>query len=106
LNFHIFPKNLEVNYNFSIIRLLKLKKETRAAVKIQAQWRSYKTRREFIKIKANLVKLQVNCLPFFFNLLLVSQILIYIKLNLKKGTVSRLYREKKPRAHSLQHEGG
>ena len=42
-------------------RLLKLKRETRAAVIIQSKWRSYISRRNFLSIRENLIKLQAIC---------------------------------------------
>ncbi len=42
-------------------RLLKQKRETRAAIKIQAQWRAYKTRKTFEKTRENVIKLQALC---------------------------------------------
>ncbi|CAF0777038.1 unnamed protein product [Brachionus calyciflorus] len=42
-------------------RLLKHKKETRAAITIQSNWRAYMARKKYLKIKMDCVKLQSLC---------------------------------------------
>lgn len=40
-------------------RLLKLKRETRAAIRIQSTWRSYVARRDYLKARSSILKIQV-----------------------------------------------
>jgi myosin-5 len=42
-------------------RLLKLKRESRAAVRIQSAWRTFVARRTYLNVRVSIVKLQARC---------------------------------------------